>query len=126
MGKIHQLIPLFYSHLGKGACVINFEYFRVESKVNSRAAIRGVYECLPATIQSLPEGVGLARYLIGNDSINYCDGLSVLVTSQWRGSEIQLPLATVVVAGLVSSILLTLLVLPILSTVFHGAVWPIR
>ncbi len=40
------------------------------------------------------------------------------------GSEVQRPLATVVIGGVISSTLLTLLVLPALYRLFHGATEP--
>jgi heavy metal efflux system protein len=36
-----------------------------------------------------------------------------------RGAEVQRPLATVVIGGIISSTLLTLFVLPVLYSIFH-------
>jgi len=51
-------------------------------------------------------------------------GLIPLLLSHGTGSEVQRPLATVVVGGLVSSTLLTLLVLPALYKWFSAEVEP--
>jgi len=48
-------------------------------------------------------------------------GLIPMLLSSGVGSEVQRPLATVVVGGLVSSTLLTLFVLPILYNIFSRA-----
>jgi cobalt-zinc-cadmium resistance protein CzcA len=49
-------------------------------------------------------------------------GLLPMLVSGGAGSEVQRPLATVVVGGLFSSTLLTLFVLPSLYSVFSGGV----
>ncbi len=50
-------------------------------------------------------------------------GLIPMLLSSGVGSEVQRPLATVVVGGLFSSTLLTLFVLPVLYTLFsHGII----
>ena len=51
-------------------------------------------------------------------------GLIPLALSHGIGSEVQRPLAVVVIGGLVSSTLLTLIVLPTLYGVFAGATQP--
>ncbi len=51
-------------------------------------------------------------------------GLIPLLFSSGTGSEVQRPLATVVVGGLVSSTVLTLLVLPALYKWFSAAIEP--
>jgi len=49
-------------------------------------------------------------------------GLVPVLLSSGVGSEVQRPLATVVVGGLFSSTLLTLFVLPVLYATFSGSV----
>jgi cobalt-zinc-cadmium resistance protein CzcA len=51
-------------------------------------------------------------------------GFVPMALSTGRGAEVQRPLATVVIGGLISSTLLTLVVLPVLYTLFHKT--PIR
>src|SRR5262249_43195463 len=51
-------------------------------------------------------------------------GLLPMALSREIGSEVQRPLAVVVVGGLVSATLLTLLVLPVLCLVVHGGALP--
>jgi cobalt-zinc-cadmium resistance protein CzcA len=46
-------------------------------------------------------------------------GFVPMAISQGTGSEVQIPLATVVIGGIVSSTILTLLVLPVLILQFH-------
>ncbi|KPQ14128.1 MAG: RND-type heavy metal efflux pump permease component CzcA [Algoriphagus marincola HL-49] len=47
-------------------------------------------------------------------------GFLPMALSYSAGAEVQRPLATVVIGGLVSATLLTLIVLPVLYTIFHG------
>jgi len=46
-------------------------------------------------------------------------GFVPMAIATGRGAEVQRPLATVVIGGIISSTLLTLLVLPVLYSVFH-------
>src|SRR5205823_5066201 len=46
-------------------------------------------------------------------------GFIPMALAQGRGAEVQRPLATVVIGGIISSTLLTLLVLPALYRIFH-------
>ena len=46
-------------------------------------------------------------------------GFVPMALSQGTGAEVQRPLATVVIGGIISSTLLTLLVLPALYSLFH-------
>ncbi len=46
-------------------------------------------------------------------------GFVPMALAQGRGAEVQRPLATVVIGGIISSTLLTLLVLPVLYRIFH-------
>jgi heavy metal efflux system protein len=46
-------------------------------------------------------------------------GIIPMAISSGAGAEVQRPLATVVIGGLITSTLLTLLVLPVLYRLFH-------
>jgi heavy metal efflux system protein len=46
-------------------------------------------------------------------------GFVPMAVAVGRGAEVQRPLATVVIGGIISSTLLTLLVLPVLYSIFH-------
>jgi cobalt-zinc-cadmium resistance protein CzcA len=47
-------------------------------------------------------------------------GFLPMAISTSAGAEVQRPLATVVVGGLISATLLTMIVLPVLYTMFHS------
>jgi cobalt-zinc-cadmium resistance protein CzcA len=46
-------------------------------------------------------------------------GFVPMAIATGRGAEVQRPLATVVIGGIISSTLLTLFVLPVLYSIFH-------
>jgi heavy metal efflux system protein len=46
-------------------------------------------------------------------------GFIPMALATGRGAEVQRPLATVVIGGIISSTMLTLLVLPVLYSMFH-------